>query len=308
MCSCSVTCVGDVLLVNTSNGVDNSHINLPAPNAPEFLCAQSGERRVTLDRATRRAPISCTASGPRRTYAEVNGQTQVFFAGGDGWLYSFDPEGDGSGGPKLLWKFDCNPKESLWELGGTGTRNNIIATPVFYDGHVYVAVGQDPEHGEGEGHLWCIDPTTKTDGSDVSPTLAVDKDGNPLSHRRLQAVIASNGDSEPPNPNSAVVWHYTGEDSNGNGKIDWEEEMHRSMGTVAIKDDILYITDFSGLVHCLNAKTSKPYWTYDMFAQSWGSPLIVDGKVYVGDEETATSPFSNTTLRAAPANRSTKST
>src|SRR5690606_32536675 len=35
----------------------------------------------------------------------------------------------------------------------------------------------------------------------------------------------------------------------------------------------------------LNAKTGKPYWTYDLFAQCWGSPLIVDGKVYVGDED-----------------------
>ena len=24
---------------------------------------------------------------------------------------------------------------------------------------VYIAVGQDLEHGEGDGHLWCVDPT-----------------------------------------------------------------------------------------------------------------------------------------------------
>ncbi|MGH7201620.1 MAG: PQQ-binding-like beta-propeller repeat protein, partial [Planctomycetaceae bacterium] len=43
--------------------------------------------------------------------------------------------------------------------------------------------------------------------------------------------------------------------------------------------------DFSGLFHCLNARTGVPYWTHDMFAASWGSPLIVDGKVYIGDED-----------------------
>src|SRR5690606_35060281 len=53
----------------------------------------------------------------------------------------------------------------------------------------------------------------------------------------------------------------------------------------AIKDDILYIADFSGLFHCLNAQTGEPYWAYDMLAGSWGSPCIVDGKVYVGDED-----------------------
>jgi outer membrane protein assembly factor BamB len=61
--------------------------------------------------------------------------------------------------------------------------------------------------------------------------------------------------------------------------------MHRTVGTVAIMDDILYIADFSGLFHCLNAMTGKVNWVYDMLAAAWGSPLIVDGKVYVGDED-----------------------
>ena len=61
--------------------------------------------------------------------------------------------------------------------------------------------------------------------------------------------------------------------------------MHRTVGTVAIKDDILYIADFSGLFHCLDAKTGKVHWTYDMLAAAWGSPLIVDDKVYIGDED-----------------------
>jgi outer membrane protein assembly factor BamB len=61
--------------------------------------------------------------------------------------------------------------------------------------------------------------------------------------------------------------------------------MHRTVGSVAIKDDILYIADFSGLFHCLDAQTGKVHWTYDMLSASWGSPLIVDDKVYIGDED-----------------------
>ncbi|HEX4150255.1 MAG TPA: PQQ-binding-like beta-propeller repeat protein, partial [Pirellulales bacterium] len=38
MCSCSITSAGDLIFVCTSNGVDESHINLPAPQAPSFLC------------------------------------------------------------------------------------------------------------------------------------------------------------------------------------------------------------------------------------------------------------------------------
>ena len=216
---------------------------------------------------------------------ELGGVPQVVFAGGEGIVYSFRADGGSDGKPELLWKFDANPKTTVWKLGGEGTRNNIIATPVVYDGLVYVAVGQDPEHGEGEGHLWCIDPTKR---GDVSPQLAMKVEGDkrvPIEHKRIQAVEEEKGEVAVDNPNSAVVWHYDMHDQDGNGKLDFEEEMHRSCGTVAIKDDLLYIADFSGLVHCLDAKgkDGKPtiHFTYDMLAQSWGSPLIADGHVYI---------------------------
>jgi outer membrane protein assembly factor BamB len=81
------------------------------------------------------------------------------------------------------------------------------------------------------------------------------------------------------------VWHYAFNDANNDGSIDFEEKMHRTIGSAAIKDDLLVIVDFSGLVHCVDAKTGKPHWTHDMLAASWGSPLIADGKIYCGDED-----------------------
>jgi len=281
MCSCSVTCAGDVLFVNTSNGVSFEHLNVPSPEAPSFIAMNRDTGKVLW---TNKLPSTAILHGQwsSPTYAILGGQPQALFAGGDGWLYSFDPKGDGKDNSKLLWKFDCNPKDSKWILGGRGTRNNLIATPVVYDGKVFCAVGQDPEHGEGVGHLWCLDPTKR---GDASPTLALDKAGKPLAARRLQAIDAKAGEKAVANPNSAVLWHYSTVDVNKNGKIEFEETMHRSCGTVAIKNDILYIADFSGLFHCLNAKTGERYWTHDMFAAAWGSPLIVDGKVYIGDED-----------------------
>ena len=74
-------------------------------------------------------------------------------------------------------------------------------------------------------------------------------------------------------------------DVDGDGEYNFEETMHRSCGTVCIKDDLLYISDFSGLFHCLDAKSGEVHFTYDMFAAAWGSPLIVDGHVYIGDED-----------------------
>jgi len=40
-----------------------------------------------------------------------------------------------------------------------------------------------------------------------------------------------------------------------------------------------------GLHHCLDVKTGKPNWTFDMMAPVWGSPLSADGKVYLGDQD-----------------------
>jgi len=283
MCSCSVIAAGDLLFVNTSNGVDVEHNYIPAPDAPSFFAMNKNTGEVLwTDRSPAKNILHGQWSSP--TYGVLGGQPQVIFAGGDGWVYSFDPQGDENGKSKLLWKFDANPKISVWELGGRGTRNNIIATPVIYEGNVYVAVGQDPEHGEGVGHLWCIDPTKR---GDVSPELAFNAadPSKVIAHKRVQAVIPEAGDLTRPNPNSAAIWHYSEFDQNNDGKIDFEETMHRSCGTVAIRDDILYIADFSGLFHCLDAKTGEVHWTYDMLAAAWGSPLIVEDKVYIGDED-----------------------
>ena len=40
--------------------------------------------------------------------------------------------------------------------------SEIIGTPVFYEGRVYVAIGQSPLHGIGQGQLCCIDAATGT--------------------------------------------------------------------------------------------------------------------------------------------------
>lgn len=48
---------------------------------------------------------------------------------------------------------------------------------------------------------------------------------------------------------------------------------------------MLYISDFTGFLHCLDLQSGKPYWNYDMLAATWGSPFAADGKVYLGDED-----------------------
>jgi outer membrane protein assembly factor BamB len=116
------------------------------------------------------------------------------------------------------------------------TRNELIATPVIYQDRVYIGNGQDPEHGEGVGHFYAIDPTKRGD-------------------------ITQSG----------KVWQF--------------DKIRRSISTAAIVDDLVYVADFSGFLHCLDAKTGQEYWVHDVFAAVWASPFVVDGRVYLGDED-----------------------
>jgi outer membrane protein assembly factor BamB len=277
MSACSITAVGDLLLVNTSNGVDQEHKRAPAPDAPSFIALnkQTG-KLVWADRSPGEKILDGQWSSPAA--AVLGGVPQAIFAGGDGWLYSFRVDAGSGGRPELLWKFDCNPKASVWKLGGSGDRSNIIATPVVYEGRIYVATGDDPEFGEGPGHLWCIDPTRR---GDVSPELVVDRNGQPVPPRRNQAIDASAGETLRANPNSAAVWQYTGTRANG----EFTQTMHRTLSMAAVKDDLLVIADIAGLVHCLDAKTGRAHWTYDLMSPVWGSPCLVDGKIYLGDQD-----------------------
>ena len=291
MCSCSVTAVGDILFVNTSNGVDEGHVNLPAPSAPSFVALDKNTGKVLwTDNSPGTNMLHGQWSSP--AYAVLGGVPQVIFGGGDGWLYSFRGDGTAKDGKaELLWKFDCNPKESKYVLGGRADRNHIIGTPVIYDGLVYVGVGEDPEHGEGRRPLVVHRPDQARrrqpraglqrqgpDQADPAPPHAGGQQGG-------RAKWPGRIRTRPP---SGTMPSY---DQNSNGKIEFEETMHRTCGTVAIKDDLLFVADFSGLFHCLDAKTGKPYWTHDMLAAAWGSPLIVDGKVYIGDEDGDISVF-----------------
>lgn len=274
MANCSVTSAGDLLFVCTSHGVDEE--NNPS-EAPSFICLNRETGKLVWSDST---PSMNVLHGQWSSpaFGELGGVPQVIFGGGDGWVYSFLAGGE-AGKAKLLWKFDCNPKSSRYVAGGSGDRNHIIAAPVIYDGKVYMAVGEDPEYGEGPGHLWCIDPTRR---GDVSPTLVFNKSDpkTPIAPRRLQGLVESEGDFEKENPNSAAVWHYVGEKPG-----EFESTMHRACGGVAIKNDLLYIADFSGLLHCLDAKSGKSHWTYDSFAACWSAPLILGEQVYLADED-----------------------
>jgi outer membrane protein assembly factor BamB len=63
-----------------------------------------------------------------------------------------------------LWRFDGNPKDARWRpRPGVLSRSSIIASPVFADGRVFLAMGHDPLHGNGPSLVHAISPNGQGD-------------------------------------------------------------------------------------------------------------------------------------------------
>ena len=226
MSNSSPVVYGDLIFVSTSNGQDESHVNIQSPMAPAIIALNktTGEL-IWEDNSVDDRILHGQWASP--TVGTIGGVDQVIMGQGDGWIRGYEV----TSGEKL-WEFDTNPKDSVWPR----TRNELIATAVVYNDLVYIANGQDPEHGEGIGNMYAIDATQRGDITELGR-----------------------------------VWYYT--------------DIRRTVSTAAIYDGLIYQPDFSGFLHCLDAETGEVYWVYDTFAAIWGSPLVVDGRVYLGDED-----------------------
>ena len=66
----------------------------------------------------------------------------------------------------------------------------------------------------------------------------------------------------------------------------WDyDKVSRTISNVAIDNGLLFIADLAGFLHCLDVNTGKPYWTHDLLSKVWASPMVIAGKVYLGDED-----------------------
>jgi len=238
---------GGYLYVGTSNGVDNSHIKVPYPDAPSLIVLDKKTGRlVAQDEETiGRTLLHGQWSSP--CLGIVNGQAQIIYGAGDGLCYAFKPlTGSDHRGEvarlEKIWSCDCNPKDyrsrpyqrgkyrSFYsDFYGEGP-SEVIGTPVFHEQRVYVTIGQDTLHGRGPGALTCID--------------------------------ASNGH---------MVWQST--------------EIDRSLATVSVVDGLVYVTDYSGYLHCLDAETGQHHWKLATESPLWSSALAADNKLFLGTEK-----------------------
>jgi outer membrane protein assembly factor BamB/HEAT repeat protein len=153
-----VLAVGDLLMVSTSNGQNEGHTIVPSPRAPSLIAVdkRSGDvvwRAIGAGRQVLHGQWSSPVA------ANVNGRIQVLFGGGDGWVRSYD-----AASAHEIWRFDGNPKDARWlPRPGVLSRSFILASPVFADGRVFIAMGQSPAHGNGPSLIHAISPNGQGD-------------------------------------------------------------------------------------------------------------------------------------------------
>ena len=150
--------VGDLLMVSTSNGQNEGHTRVPSPRAPSLVAVDKRSGEVVW-RAIGAGGQVLHGQWSSPVAANVNGRVQVLFGGGDGWLRSYD-----AASGHEVWRFDGNPKDARWlPRPGVLSRSPIIASPVFADGRVFVAMGQSPGHDTGPSLIHAISPNGQGD-------------------------------------------------------------------------------------------------------------------------------------------------
>jgi outer membrane protein assembly factor BamB len=241
--------IGDLVYVCTSNGQDWTHVNIPSPLSPSLIALNKETGELAGEDNAGIGPNIFHGQWTSPSAAEVDGRTQLLFGGGDGWLYAFNPKPvrDEDEGLDFL--------EVIWKVDSNPPEYK------FRDGE---RIRYPAPEGPNEiiatpvfykNRVYSAHGQDPEHGEGVGRLICVDPTGE--------------GDVTESN----IVWEYRG--------------IHRSISTVSIdpETDLLFVGDFSGFVHCLDAMTGELYWTHDMKAHMWGSTLVADGKVYLGDED-----------------------
>lgn len=240
--------LGDKVFVCTSNGQDWTHVNIPSPLSPSFIALEKTTGELLGEDNAEVGPRILHGQWTSPSLGTVGGKTHVYFGGGDGVLYALDTTPIKEGDVDLIkkvWWFDAVPPEYKTDKNGK---------PIKYPA------------AEGPSE---INSTPVFYKDRVYVPIGQDPEHGEGVGRLVCVDATKTGDITK----TGLIWDYKG--------------IHRSISTVSIDptNGLLFVGDFSGFIHCLDAETGKVQWVHDMQAHMWGSTFVADGKVYVGDED-----------------------
>jgi outer membrane protein assembly factor BamB len=260
--------VGELLMVSTSNGQNEGHTRVPSPRAPSLIAVDGSSGEVVW-RAVGPGDQVLHGQWSSPVAANVDGRTQVLFGGGDGWLRSYD-----AASGREVWRFDGNPKGARWlPRPGVLSRASIIASPVFADGRVFVAMGQSPGHGNAPSLVHAIRPDGQGDVS-ASGLVWTSREvgrvvGKPLAKDGLLYVGDLGGTIHC--LDAATGAHV------------WRHETNQAIwGSLLLAADRLYVGNVDGRMTVLRAGRQKQLLgQMEMDAPLYSPPALVGDALYL---------------------------
>jgi len=264
----SILIRGDHLYINTATGVDNTHKGIRAPNAPSLVVIDKRTGLLVARDDEHIAPdiFHCTWSSP--SSGEVNGRPLIFFGGGNGVLYAFE----------AVPKSDRSVVSGQWSVlagdapAATDNQQRTIDTAVRRLKKVF-QFDFDPTAPKENIHQYL---SNRREG----PSNFY---GMPVFYRN-RIYLAGGGDAFW-GKNEAWLKCIDATkrgDITTNGLV-WSYPLQKHvMSTPAIHNGMVFIADCGRTFHCVDVESGKPYWTEEIKGDAWASPLVADGKVYLG--------------------------
>jgi outer membrane protein assembly factor BamB len=282
MTSSAVLAVGDKLYVTTSNAVDWTDKHIPSPDAPALICLDKKTGRLLGQERSGICQRMFLSNWSSPAYGVVGGKSMVIFGGGDGFCYGFDPEPDSAGTLREIWRCDCNPPDrrtkggKLIKHSESNGPSEIISTPVVVKDRVYVAIGHDPEGGDGPGAFTCIDATKTGDISTSGKIWSNDKIGRSISTASVSDGLVYIADF------SGFVWCLDAD----TGKPYWSHDTESHIwGSTLVGDGKVYVGNENGTLTILAAgKEKKPIAAIDFKGPIYSTPVTSDGVMYIATE------------------------
>jgi len=279
MTSSSVLVVGDKIYATTSNAVDWTDKHIPAPDAPALICLDKKTGKLLGQERSGICQRMFLSNWSSPAYGVVKGKPMVIFGGGDGFCYAFAPDPDPAGTLTEIWRCDCNTP-GLRTKDGKPLKHSepqgpseIISTPVVFQDRVYVAIGHDPEDGDGQGAFTCIDASKTGDISTTGKVWVNEKIGRSISTAAIADGLLYIADFPG-------VIHCLDVET---GSQLWTHDTEGHIwGSTLVGDGKVYVGNENGSMTILAAgKEEKVIATVDFKDPIYATPITADGTLFV---------------------------
>ena len=240
----SILIRGDHLYLNTGTGVDNTHKKIRRPDAPSLVVLDKRTGRLLAREREGIGPDIFHSTWAPPAMARIHGEDAILFNGGNGQVYAFEPlPADAGNAPANSPEVGTLKRKWVFDFDPSGPKTNV---------HRY-----NQNKAEGPSDFF---------GSPVP-------DGDRL-------YVAGGGD---------LWWGKNGawlkclDLTSAQPTLRWSYPLVRhTFSTPAVHDGLVYVSDCSQNLHCVDAETGAGVWTHELNGETWASPFVADGRVYIG--------------------------